>query len=336
MFVNHYAFYDTETTGNKPTEDDIISLGCVLCTYNGHQFEKLDEFHSYVDTDRKIDPAAQAVHHITKQMIRGQPKFPEMMKVFRTFLMQHQTSPHTRLIFVAHNGSKFDDIVLYCNFVQQNLNFDVFLRDVHCYGFLDTLKYLRVLFKECQYKDKPKDASTGRESFALGHCFTSFCGGSALEGAHDALVDAKALFEIFNSACVAPRVTLTNLFKNVVPLLKGVKWVKQTAGIAFQTKEENAMREADPTRRETRASDLPKELRHVPIFDPAEDPESKLPLRLCLNCIAFVRVSEHRVCNIDGGSAQALKTDEPDAAPDDMAVEDDGVESEPDDRDFDF
>lgn len=336
-FVNHYLFYDTESTGNKPTEDDIISLGCVLCTYNGRQFVPIDEFHSYVDTDRKIDPAAQAVHHISKQMLQGQPRFPEMMKVLRTFLMQHQTDPNTRLIFIAHNGSKFDDIILYCNFVQHNLNFDLFLRDVHCYGFLDTLKYLRVLFKDCQYKDKPKDANTGRESFALGHCFTSFCGGSSLEGAHDALVDAQALLNIFNSECVAPKINLSGLFKNVVPKLKGVKWVKQTAGIAFQTKEENAMKEACPERQEASDAQRPTELRNLPIFDAAEDPHHQLPLRLCLNCMSFVRLTEHRVCKIEG--AKALETDEPDAVvPDDLIHDDDeaAMDSEPEDRDFDF
>lgn len=318
-FTNHFLFYDTETTGNKPVEDDIISFGCVLCTYNGRTFDKLDEFHSYIDTDRKIDPAAHFVHHISKQMISGQPRFPEVMKTLRVLLMQHQTDPNTRVIFMAHNGSKFDDVIMYCNFVQHNLNFDLFLRDVRCYGFLDTLKCLKTVFKDCHYKDKPKDAETGRESFALGNCFTTFCGGHALEGAHDALVDAQALFGIFNSSCVHPKVKLDRLFKNTVPKLKAVKMVKQTAGMVFQTKEENALREANPRLHETHAADVPQVLRNVPIFNPQEDSSEQLPLHLCLNCMCFVRVSQHRVCHIDG--VQAVETDEPDAMAEDVLSE---------------
>ena len=331
LFVNQFFFYDTESTGNKPTEDDIISVGGVLATYHSptKRFEKLDEFHSYVDTDRKIDPLALAVHHISKSMLRGQPRFSEVVRQLRLFLLQHQTQPHTRVIFIAHNGSKFDDIILYCNFVQHNLNFDVFLHDVHCYGFLDTLKYLKVMFKDCAYKDRPQDAKTGRESFALGHCFTSFCGGTGLEGAHDALVDARALFDIFNSACVQPKINLPGLFRNVVPKLKGLKWVKQTAGVSFQTREEATLREADPEHRETRRDDAPADLSNVPMFDAAEDPYNQLPLRLCLNCMTFVRVSEHTVCCLDelGGGPKALVTADADVLPDDMA-EDEGPPSD--------
>ncbi len=334
-FTNRFFIWDTESTGIKPTEDDIISLGGVLCEYDGRKFVKIDEFHSYVDTDRKIDPAAQSVHHISKQTIRGQPRFPEMVKILRTFLVQHQPGPNCRIIFVAHNGSKFDDIILYCNFVQHNLNFDRFLKDVHCYGFVDTLKYLRGMLKDAPYKDKPKDANTGRESFALGHCYTTFCGsGQCFENAHDALADSRALFDVLNSEQISAKINLVKIFENVVAKEKQLKWVKQTAGVAFQTREQNTMKESRPEFKETKEADLPSELRNVPIFEPEDSLPSdskKRPYRLCMNCVSFVRVEEHRVCELDGPPKSMRHEEE------DTAVQPDDIVSEPDmdeDRDF--
>lgn len=345
-FTNRYFIWDTETTGNKPTDDDIISLGGVFCSYDGNKFVKIDEFHSYIDTDHKIDAVAQSIHHISKSMIRGQPRFPEVMKTLRTFLLQHQPDANCRLIFIAHNGSKFDDIVLYCNFVQHHMNFDQFLKDVHCYGFADTLKYLRALFKECQYKDMPKDASTGRTSFALGHCYTSFCGsGQSFENAHDALADSRALMDVLNSASVSCKINLAGLFKNVVPKAKAVKWVKQTAGVAYQTKEQNTMKESRAEYKDTKEEDLPTELKNIPIFEPEESSEDvsaaskKRPFRLCMNCVNFVRVEEHRVCQLDGTAhvRGGTEEDEMDIAPEDLvAAADDGAVSDAeDDRDLD-
>jgi hypothetical protein len=250
-------------------------------------------------------------------MIQGKPRFPEVMEFFRIFLTQHRKDNRTRIIFIAHNGSKFDDIILYCNFVQHNLNFDLFLSDVGCYGFLDTLKFLRALFKNCQYKEKPKDASTGRESFALGHCFASFCSnGAALSGAHDALVDAKALFDIFNAECVASKVSTTVMFSHIVPKIKGVKWIKQTAGVAIQAQEETAMKYTMLDQYEAKKTDRPHELRNIPILAPASI-GNNTPVRLCLNCMTFVEPDKHRVCAIFGVKALAAEatdeTDETDA-----------------------
>lgn len=296
VFTNQFLFYDTETTGNKPTEDDIISLGAVLCTYENKTFHVVDDFHSYVHTDRKIDPAAQMVHHISKHMLQGQPKFPDIMRTFKTFLTQHQT-PTTRVVFVAHNGSKFDDIILYCNFVKHNMNFDNFLKDVKCHGFLDTLTYIKSLFKTCSSDEKPKDSKTGRESFALGHCFTSFCGGHALDGAHDALVDAKALYQIFNSPVILSKVSLREMLKSMVPKIKAVKVVKEKAGVAIQAREENTLKRSNPDYNDEKQ---PVSLTNVPIFSVNEDTASseKGPVRLCLNCMTFVSMETHRTCDI--------------------------------------
>ena len=286
-FVNRYFVWDTESTGNKPTDDHVISLGGVLCNYVNGKFESIEEFHTYIHTDRQIDPAAQSVHHISKSMLQGQPSFLEAMRLLRNWLIQRQPEPLSRLIFIAHNGSKFDNIIIYCNFVQNRLNFDDFLRDIKCYGFIDTLKVLRQLFKDCTYKEMPKDAATGRQSFALGHCYASFCsGGLSLENAHDALVDSQALVAVLNSVSVSCKINLQLLFKCMTNKQKELNWIKQTAGVSFSNREQET-RQRKEKEKEVVQSEKKEVMKHEPMFTDGD---------LCLNCMTFVDISQHKTC----------------------------------------
>jgi len=306
-FVNRFFIWDTETTSNKPTEDDIISIGGVLCNYDliTKEFTKIDEFHTYVHTNKKIDTVAQSIHHISKSDLYGQPEFPDAVALLQGFLTQYQPEKNARLILVAHNGAKFDDIILYCNFVQHRLNFDQFLKDIKCHGFLDSLKYFRLLFKGCSYKELPKDPKTGRVSFALGHCYTSFCGGTILENAHDALVDSQALFEVCNAETLKTKICSRTLFKAVVSKKKATSWVKQTAGVSFQNQEHHTrmMQANDNMDLDQEQGNGPhddEEMKTEPIFEsPAVYAGQEGDLRLCLNCMMFVRLDSHLQCFSD-------------------------------------
>lgn len=130
FFNNRFFIWDTETTGLSVTDDDIISLGGVLCTYEGGAFRKIAEFHKFVFTARRIDPEAEKVHHISNSKLRSEPKFFEVINELRAFLIRHQPEPMARLIWLAHNGSKFDERILYCNFFNQQMDFEQFMFDV--------------------------------------------------------------------------------------------------------------------------------------------------------------------------------------------------------------
>jgi DNA polymerase III epsilon subunit-like protein len=173
--INRVAIWDVESTSNDPSSDHIISIGAVICDLDPKQgrLKKRDEFHTYVHTNKAI--TAEHVHHINKGMLQGQPDFPTAVALLTQFFRSHLPEPQARLIFVAHYGSKFDDVILYCNFIHHRLDYDQFLRDIRCYGFLDSLKFLRALFKGCPSTEGPKDPKTSRQSFALGDCFSSFC-----------------------------------------------------------------------------------------------------------------------------------------------------------------
>lgn len=90
--MNIIAF-DTETTGLSPRSGArIIEIGAVKIS----QGEIVDEFHSLVATNASISPHAQAVHGISKAMLRGQPKPGEVFSKFYEFIDQ--------AVLVAHNA----------------------------------------------------------------------------------------------------------------------------------------------------------------------------------------------------------------------------------------
>jgi hypothetical protein len=309
MFKNFYVFWDVESTSKVPTEDAIISIGAVLCTFDERKFKKIREFHTFVATRRKIDAIAQSIHHISKRDLMHAPSFKDAITMFKTWILDHTSwdRNNSRVILMAHNGSRFDDVILFCNFVQNKLDFDEFLEDIHCYGFVDTLKMLNTLFKKKPKSKAPKDANTERVSFMLGTCYQSFCGGDVLENAHNALADSQALFEIYNSECVLPMLNLLTIFKFVTPKHKAVQQVKQTAGIRFQRKSEFTRMEKfkEANKREDEKDTVVKYYRTVDscpsVWEDASvyDKKTQTSNRLCLQCMSFYILGTHEMCSVD-------------------------------------
>ena len=121
MYNNYFLMYDFEATGKDPTKESIISMGAVLTTYKDKKFTKVDEFHTFVSTRRKIEEGAIQVHHITKKDLIGAPTFCEAIDIFKLWISSHLTSSNDRLIFVAHNGSKYDDIIIFCDLEKMDI-----------------------------------------------------------------------------------------------------------------------------------------------------------------------------------------------------------------------
>ena len=55
--------------------------------------------------------------------------------------------PNSKLIIAGHNSFNFDDVILFCNFQQHRLDYEQFLLDIRCSGFMDTLQVLKLWFK---------------------------------------------------------------------------------------------------------------------------------------------------------------------------------------------
>lgn len=89
--------FDTETTGLKPEEGHrIIQIGAVELV--GH-IPTGRTYMALIDPGRDIDPAAEAVHGISRAMLRDKPPFDAVVEDFLAFI---EDAP-----LVAHNA-EFD------------------------------------------------------------------------------------------------------------------------------------------------------------------------------------------------------------------------------------
>lgn len=71
-----YAVLDTEATGGKKGEEDMIEIA--IYRYDGK--EVTDQMMSLVQPERKIDPYVQKLTHITPKLVKTAPKFHELAK----------------------------------------------------------------------------------------------------------------------------------------------------------------------------------------------------------------------------------------------------------------
>ena len=90
-----FVAFDLETTGLRPTFASIVEIGAVRFRADGVE---LGRFQQLVDPRCPIPSAAAAVHHITAEMLNGQPSIDEVMPRFLRFVGKSKT------ILIAHNA----------------------------------------------------------------------------------------------------------------------------------------------------------------------------------------------------------------------------------------
>jgi DNA polymerase-3 subunit epsilon len=91
---------DLETTGLDVSAGHKI-VEIALISYNAETGEKLEIYNTRVNPQRPIDPAAQAVHHITYEDVSMKPTLKEIAGEFLPILKNSH-------FLVAHNGLSFD------------------------------------------------------------------------------------------------------------------------------------------------------------------------------------------------------------------------------------
>jgi len=78
------VFLDTETTGLDPNQGHrIIEIAAV--EINNRQLSE-NQFHMYVNPERDIDAAAQAVHGITLEFLKDKSFFKDIADYFLSFI----------------------------------------------------------------------------------------------------------------------------------------------------------------------------------------------------------------------------------------------------------
>ena len=292
-YETFYLFWDVESTSNDPLRDDIIAIGAILTTFKAGKFDTLSKFETLVNTPMQIDPSAQLVHRITKSSLRGAPDFGEALELFRDWVQREivtaSSTFRNRVMFLAHNGSRFDELILFCNCINHGIKFDVFMRRCMCHGFIDTLKLLKHILKQSDECDLPTVEGTGRVSYTLGCCHERFCGGKVIENAHDALVDSKALVDIFNSDRIGASVGIGLLYSKAERLEKAVKRLTQSAGLRFRYKVARLLEQHSTTAQVKREKPVGKKKRVHPGFEQGVPNQRR---RYCLNCVTFLNRDE--------------------------------------------
>ncbi len=86
-------YYDTETTGIRPGKDHVIELAA----YDPFR-EKT--FCSLIHPGCPIPPEASAISHITDEMVKNAPPFPDVARDFLTFC-------EGDIVLIAHNAGVF-------------------------------------------------------------------------------------------------------------------------------------------------------------------------------------------------------------------------------------
>jgi DNA polymerase-3 subunit epsilon len=160
---------DTETTGLHPQNGDrIIEIGCVEL-FNRRPTGRT--LHHYVNPDRDSEPAALAVHGLTREFLSDKPRFEELAGSIIEFLEGAEV--------LIHNAS-FDEAFLDAEFARLELPR---FRE-HCRtAIVDTLDLAKELHPG---KRNSLDALCERYQVANAHRVL-----------HGALLDAQLLSEVY-------------------------------------------------------------------------------------------------------------------------------------------
>ena len=96
---------DTETTGLDPAQGHrIIEIGCVELINR-----KLtgNNYHQYLQPDRKIDEAAMEVHGITNESLQGKPRFADIAEDFVEYIRGAELIIHNAPFDVGFLNNEF-------------------------------------------------------------------------------------------------------------------------------------------------------------------------------------------------------------------------------------
>jgi DNA polymerase-3 subunit epsilon len=73
---------DVESTGLDTKNDRVIELAGIVFTHDAF----IDEFESLVDPEKEIPKESQAIHNISDDMVKGQPKIADVLSSFLSFV----------------------------------------------------------------------------------------------------------------------------------------------------------------------------------------------------------------------------------------------------------
>ncbi len=181
-----FITFDTETTGLYPVASRLVEIGAVCFRLDG---EEISVFEQLIDPGTSIPPDAQAVNHITDEMVSGQPTVGEVLPGFLDFL------GGTGNILIAHNA-KFDMDFIGLDLLRMGLPLPQHM-------VLDTIMLARSL-------------APGLTSYSLEALSTTL--GITRDQDHRALSDARLTREVFRELLRRnPGVGTVRVLAGIVP-----------------------------------------------------------------------------------------------------------------------
>ena len=113
---------DTETTGLEPEQGHrIIEIGCVEMV---NRRLTGNNFHQYIQPDRKIDPAAIEIHGINNEFLEDKPRFDDLVTDFMEYISGAELIIHNAPFdvgFINHELKRLDgawrDLSNYCSVI---------------------------------------------------------------------------------------------------------------------------------------------------------------------------------------------------------------------------
>lgn len=154
-------FFDLETTGTNVTHDRIVEISYIKVYPDGHEEKKSRR----LNPEMPIPAASTAVHHITDEDVKNEPTFRQIAKSLLEIFEGCDIA--------GYNSNKFDVPVLMEEFGRCGINFDIAGR-----RFIDVQNIFHKM-----------------EQRTLVAAYKFYCGAD-LEGAHSALADTQATYEV--------------------------------------------------------------------------------------------------------------------------------------------
>lgn len=154
-------FFDLETTGTNVTHDRIVELSYIKVYPDGREEKKSRR----INPEMPIPPASTAIHHITDDDVKDEPTFRQIAKSLLDIFEGCDIA--------GYNSNKFDVPVLMEEFGRCGINFDIAGR-----RFIDVQNIFHKM-----------------EQRTLVAAYKFYCG-AELEGAHSALADTEATYQV--------------------------------------------------------------------------------------------------------------------------------------------
>ena len=155
------VLFDLETTGVNVAEDRIIQIGAIKVFPDGSK----ENYEELINPGIPIPPDSSQIHHIFDKDVRDKPLFVDIANELNAFL--------NGCDLAGYNSNKFDIPILVEEFLRLNISFSLKNRN--------TIDVQNIFHK--------MERRTLRAAY-------KFYTGQVLEGAHDAMVDIEATYEV--------------------------------------------------------------------------------------------------------------------------------------------